>query len=69
MAKTIEIKYQLGDHVFLKTDREQLPRIVTGICYRTNGVSYNLATGTSDTWHYDVEITENENILLKIEKS
>ena len=57
MKKWVEIDFEPGDIVYLKTDRDQYERIVTGYCIRKSGVSYELAFGSSTSWHYDFEIT------------
>lgn len=62
---TIPNKYELKQTVYLKTDGEQLARIVTGIHIRPNNcMLYSLSCGTSETNHYDFEISEEKNILL-----
>lgn len=60
----IENKFQIGQIVFLKTDREQFERIITGICIRMNGMSYELSFGNSTSWHFDFEISIEKNILI-----
>ena len=57
----VETKYPIGHTVTLKHDREKMPRMITGVSIRgTNGKthSYNLMSGTTDSWHYDFEIEE-----------
>lgn len=55
-------KYDIGDIVYLKTDPEQLPMIITGITIRENQVtSYHLSYGVEDSWHWDVEISKERN--------
>lgn len=49
-------KIDIGDLVTLKTDNDCLKRICTGISIRKNCISYNLACGPSESWHYDFEI-------------
>ena len=39
------IKHDIGEVVYLKTDKEQLERIVTGITIRQTGVYYGLTNG------------------------
>jgi len=59
----IEIKFDIGHIVFLKTDIDQLERIVTGISIRPDGVSYILVNGTTESYHYDFEINEKRDIV------
>lgn len=61
----IEAKYNIGQTVFLKTDKDQAPRIVTKIIVSPTGVFYNLSCGTSDSAHYDIEISETVDVLIK----
>jgi hypothetical protein len=65
MMILIESKYELGQIVYLKTDSEQLKRIVKQICFSSKGMDYNLVNGIVSTWHSDFEITEEVNILTK----
>jgi hypothetical protein len=60
----IDNKYDLGDTVFIKTDKEQLERIVTGILVCPIGVKYLVACGVTDNWMYELEITTDKNIVL-----
>jgi len=64
-------KFELGDIVYLKTDQEQLSRVVT--CVQFSGgsinssvVSYELSQGSSSSEHYDSEITKQINELVKL---
>jgi len=66
MEKKLHPKYQIGDVVFLKTDTDQYHRIVTAICIRVTGIQYELGFGHSSSWHYDIEITKDKDILTKI---
>jgi|APSaa5957512576_1039674.scaffolds.fasta_scaffold45885_3 hypothetical protein len=70
-ALGIDIKFELGDVVYLKTDEEQLKRIVT--CVKLAGgamsdkiVSYELSQGDSHSEHYDSEITKDPNELSRL---
>jgi hypothetical protein len=62
-----QIEYELGDYVYLKTDREQRVRIVTGISIRPHGITYALACETLETWHYIFEISKDKDILKSFE--
>lgn len=57
----IDNKFDLGQSVYLKTDEEQLIRLVTGIQITTEGIIYRLINSTTETWHYDFEITKEKN--------
>ena len=67
MKKWIDVDYDIGATVFLKTDEDQRPRIVTGISVRTEGlVMYELAQGSNSTWHYKFEISAEASALVKL---
>lgn len=57
----IENKYNLKQVVYLITDTEQRPRIVTAILVNAYDLLYKLAAGTEETYHYDFEISEERN--------
>lgn len=58
------IEFNIGDMVYLKTDNEQNERIVTGISLRPNfSVTYCLALGTNESWHYGVELSLDKDII------
>lgn len=60
----IENKYNIGETVYLKTDKEQLERIVTGVAMFNTGVLYKLAQSVTEYWHYEFEISIEKNILI-----
>ena len=60
-----EIEFKIGQTVFLKTDKEQSQRVVTGISLRPlKSVTYCLTQNITETWHYGFEISDEKNILL-----
>ena len=60
-----KIEFKIGQTVFIKTDKEQYPRVVTGIALRpSNSVTYCLAQNVTETWHYGFEISDEKDILL-----
>jgi len=61
---SLESKYKLGEIVFLITDVEQKPRMVTGIIFRPSGVLYELACGDAETAHFEMELATDKNFLL-----
>lgn len=59
-----KIDFEIGQTVYLKTDNEQHERMVTGIGLRPNrSVTYCLAFGTTETWHYGIEINDERDIV------
>lgn len=57
------LSFSIGNEVYLKTDPDQLKRIVTGVMIRPNGISYGLTSSTIESWHYDFEISEDKIIF------
>ena len=60
----IENKYNIGETVYLVTDEDQKPRIVTCINVTVTGIRYNLVNGVTDTYHYELEMSAEKNILI-----
>jgi hypothetical protein len=53
----IENKYEIGEVVYLKTDPEQLKRIVVAIViYKNAEIVYKLVCGITESNHYDFEL-------------
>lgn len=62
-----ESKWPIGHIVYLKTDKEQAPRIITAISFRPEAqVIYYLSCGPSESTHYEMEISEDKNFLFSI---
>ncbi len=60
-----KIVFEIGQIVYLKMDNEQHGRMVTGISLRPNrSVTYCLAFGTTETWHYGIEIDDERDIAI-----
>jgi len=62
----LALTFDIGDIVFLKTDSEQLPRVITGILMRPNGFLYYLSNSTNETSHYEIEISKEVNETIKL---
>ena len=60
----IDNKFAITQTVYLKTDKDQLPRLVTGLKVNSNGLLYSLTAGTQDSDHYDFEISETADVML-----
>ena len=59
-----KIEFDIGQKVYLKMDNQQHERMVTGISLRPNrSVTYCLALGTTETWHYGIEINDERDIV------
>lgn len=63
----LNIEFELDSIIYLKTDSEQLERIVTAVTIRTGGyVIYELSNGETCSWHVSSEISITKDILKKI---
>lgn len=60
----ISTKYDITQEVYLRTDPEQLPRIITEINIKPIGHMYQLSNGVVFSWHYDFEMSEEKNVLM-----
>lgn len=59
-----KIEFEIGQIVYLKTDNEQQGRMVIGISLRPHrSVTYCLALGTTETWHYGIEIDDERDVI------
>ncbi len=60
----IEVKFNLAETVYLRTDQLQAPRLVVGILTTLQGHQYQLAEGVNVSLHYDFEISRDINLDL-----
>lgn len=60
----IDTVFEIGETVYLKTDKEQLPRIVYSITVYKLGYFYELACGVNTSKHCDFEISSEINTVL-----
>lgn len=65
MKKWVDLAFDVGAVVYLKTDEDQKKRIVYSIEIKQTGVLYGLAQGNTTSWHFDFEISETADIKLK----
>ena len=64
---TIDNKFEIGQEVYLKTDKDQNKRIVVGIeVTQNNTLCYILACECTETSHFDFEIMNDRDILLSL---
>ncbi len=65
VCSTHKLEFSIEQTVYLKTDKEQRPRLVTGITLRPFGsVSYALTEGTFESWHYGFEMSAERDLIL-----
>jgi hypothetical protein len=57
-------KFYLGNIVYLITDKEQLPRMITALILRSTGYSYELGCGATSSWNTEIEISSEKTIQL-----
>ena len=60
----IDNVFEIADIVYLKMDKEQLARMVTGILIGPNGLTYRIANGISDTWQLQIELSKEKDFIL-----
>ena len=62
----INNNFDIGEIVYLKTDLEQLPRIIIAIMTcADNGILYKLSQGESVTWQYEIELSREQDVALR----
>lgn len=61
----IDNKFNHGQIVYLKTDKDQIPRMITRFSVKPNEIMYCLANAVNETWHLDFEISETVDVLLQ----
>ena len=61
--KEHQFEYSIGDSVYLKTDNDQLERLVTAILIRESGVTFELSQSSTSSYHYSFEISRDRNVL------
>lgn len=57
-----DLKYKIGQIVYLFTYPEQNDRLVTGYIVRDNHILYILACGIVETHHFEMEIAPSKLI-------
>lgn len=63
----VDNKFDLKQIVYLKTDKEQGPRLITAIVMCADGgILYELSCCALSSRHYDFEITIEKDVLLSI---
>ena len=58
----MEIEYEIGEVVYLRTDRDQLERLVYSLEIMQNTVHYVLVNGTTVSKHAGFEISKNKQV-------
>lgn len=60
----IKNEFNLKQTVYLRTDKDQLPRLVIGIKVCPDDMLYELMQGTTSSLHYPFEISDTADVLL-----
>lgn len=63
----IAFEYSFGDIVYLKTDVNQLPRMVIGYFITPELTQYKLICSTEESYHYGFEITYKNGYSLSVD--
>lgn len=66
VKKWIDLAFEIGDEVYLKTDKDQSKRLITALNIRRGRISYECSLGSSTSWHDDFEITAEIDVLAKV---
>ncbi len=60
----LNIKYEFGDIVYLKTDLDQHPGVITGLQARPGGsITYEITRDDYSDWYYPEEISKDKAFL------
>jgi hypothetical protein len=59
-------KWNEGDPIYLKTDPEQQVRMITGFVIAGGVIQYNVAFCNEESTHFEYELSEEKDILLKM---
>ena len=63
---TINNKFDIGDHVYIITDKEQDMGIITGILINPRDVIYFVSRDNDLGRFYDFELSKDENKILRL---
>lgn len=63
---TITLPYNFGDIVFLKTDPEQLERMICKVVIYQGSILYGLAMGSVLSEHYDFEMATQKDLMKEL---
>jgi len=66
MRRKREEPPQIGEIVYLITDPDRIPRLITKFTVDEGSVKYRLAYGDKKSWHYQMEITREPGKRLEI---
>lgn len=58
--------FRIGQVIYIKTDPEQLPRIVIALRVTPDSIMYEVAYIGQVSLHYDLEINADKDVLLAL---
>jgi hypothetical protein len=61
---TVDTEFAIGDTVYHITDSDQRARLVISILITPEGCRYLICSGTTESYHYALELSATKNILL-----
>lgn len=64
---TVDNRFDIGETVYLKTDRDQLPRIVFAFIVSQKEIIYRIASGRDISDHYNFELSLEKDVLITVE--
>lgn len=68
MGVLIRCKYDFGQIVYVKTDIAQDPRQIIGVQGTADGgMLIKLSTDGDISWHYECEISDERDMILKMD--
>lgn len=62
MIREIELIFDIGQIVYLKTCKDKKDRIVRSIWIKQSGIEYELVCERDSSWHTDFEITADKKL-------
>ena len=62
----INTLYDIGDTVYLVTDKDQLPRLIINIRIGPGTLCYTVVSATTESSHYEMEISKEKNIVFSM---
>lgn len=57
--------FNIGDKVYLKTDLNQIPRIIVAITLQAGGsIVYTLIAEAEQSYHHEIELQTERDVIL-----
>ena len=63
---TIDNKFEIGDILYLRTDPNQLPRMVVAFSVDHRDTMYEVACGVENSKHYSFELSVEKNAEVSV---